>query len=194
MLIAFGHRSRVGKDTAAGFLKEFWRHGPVSLLSFAEPIKQILYQMYGLRGVQLPQHYEQHPEDKTNVIDGLGMTYVELCVKFGTDLVREQLCEDTWVDLAIHQCRRVMEREPHSLVVFTDLRFPNELAAVQAANGWCVKIDRPAAPAYQSGADNALLGGREWDAVILNNGSLQQLCQKVLDLTHTLAKKEGVLC
>ena len=118
---------------------------------------------------------------------------------WGTELVRNHFHDDTWV--------ASMERRlagTNSNVVISDIRFPNEIAAIRRAGGKLIKVQRGALPPWYSTAiEDVRLGNiigpassmsklypsvhySEWawvdervDHVILNNGSLE-------DLKHSL--------
>lgn len=170
-IIGFGHRSRVGKDTCCKFLATHFRlaQQPVEVVSFADELKAVVHRLWGWAGVKDKQHYDNHPEDRLKIIPELGMHYIGLLVKVGTEYARE-IHPDTWVRLALHRFQR-----QDMVLLVTDVRFPNEAAVLQNAGGVCVRIDRPSVPKLDTLADNALADFTGWDYVIKNEGTLHEL-------------------
>lgn len=170
IIVAFGHKSRVGKNTAAKFFVEICekQEKTVMVISFASLLKQICYMLLHTYGLQNEQFYEDNPEEKNITLKELNMTPIQIWVHVGTTLVRNQLHNDVWIRNAL--------RVRHSdFLIITDLRFPNEAEAVKIKNGFLIKINRKNAPILDTVADKALDNFQDWDFVIENNGSLDTL-------------------
>ena len=98
------------------------------------------------------------------------MTPVEVWVAFGTDTVRKNVYEATWVDYLLknaHQCE---------VLVIPDVRFPNEAEAIKSAGGKLIKVVRPGDGPRNTVADRALLDYDGWDYVIGSSGEMSELC------------------
>ena len=64
-------------------------------------------------------------------------------------------------------------------VVIDDVRFPNEVEMIQRLGGKVIRIDRPG-PAESTHASEIELDGFDgWDGVIVNDGTLGELEEKV---------------
>ena len=186
-IVAFGHRRRVGKNTAAMMLeKEFHNDRNrkiagtyVKLASFATKLKDISYQLYSWAGLMPEEFYEDFPEKKEEVLPLLGMTPREIWIKLGTPAIREQVYDDTWVDCTL--------RGPQNcdILIITDLRFPNEVKKVQDLGGYCIKINRPEIPKATDVADCALESCMDWDYVIENDRGIEELQTSV----HVIAQE-----
>lgn len=124
-----------------------------------------------------------------------------LLQKIGTDLFRNQLHSNTWVNatfadykpigdiLLEGEVRRVREEDliyPNWII--TDMRFPNELEAVKKHNGITIRINRGLIertgkmihePEHisETALDNA-----EFDYVIENDGTIGDLIEKVREI------------
>ena len=61
----------------------------------------------------------------------------ELLQRFGTEVGREMFDQNIWVDLAIDLV------PDGGRVVFSDVRYPNELKAIRAAGGTVWRVNRP---------------------------------------------------
>ena len=96
----------------------------------------------------------------------------------GTDLFREQLHPNTWVNASFANYL-------NNAWIFTDVRFPNELEAIKKRNGITIRINRGLVertgkmiqePEHisETALDNA-----KFDYVIENNGTIKELIEQV---------------
>lgn len=170
MILAFGHRSRVGKDTCVNFLDTHLRLANIEVLriSFAFELKISTYRLFQHFGVEHPIHYENHPEARNIVIPKLGCNVVELWIKYGTAI--RKIYEPVWVDLALKQ-----DDGKAQVILISDCRFPNEVDAIHQLGGQVYKITRPDAPILDSPVDAMLDDFTGWDGHIMNEGTLSDL-------------------
>jgi hypothetical protein len=78
---------------------------------------------------------------------------------------------------------RIAEDRPE-IALITDVRFPNEVSFVRNF-GEVIKVNRPGLPPLQGAAgvhasELALANFNDWDDVIENDGTLEQLREKAL--------------
>lgn len=96
----------------------------------------------------------------------------------GTDLFRNQLHPNTWVNASFANYL-------NNAWIFTDVRFPNELEAIKKHNGITIRINRGLVertgkliqePEHisETALDNA-----EFDYIIENNGTIEELLEQV---------------
>ena len=133
---------------------------------------------------------------------------------WGTEVFRQGFHDDIWIASLENKLRNTTDD-----VVITDCRFPNEIQAIKAAGGKVIRIVRGAEPnwykaavAYNRGPDgnsewalslNKLERakvhpseyswiGTEFDAVLDNNGTLDDLYRQVKRLAqdHHVAKED----
>ncbi len=170
MIYAFGHRSRVGKDTCVGFLETHLRLRNISVrkVSFAFELKMACHRLFGHYGVEHPIHYENHPEARDTIIHELNMNVVDLWIWFGNSM--RDIYEPIWIDLALRQ-----DDGKASVILISDCRFPNEVMAIHKLDGKVYKVIRPDAPILNSVADEALEDYEGWDGMVLNTGKLDRL-------------------
>lgn len=120
-----------GKDTVADHLCE--KHG-FRRISFAEPLKRVAMEIYGLesRHVYGTQEDKAEPLEHVRAADGSLRTPRQILEWLGTEGFRH-IDPDTWVKL----CMRTAENMTTygGRVVITDARFYNEFEAVRAAGG-----------------------------------------------------------
>ncbi len=170
MIYAFGHKSRVGKDTCVKFLDIHLRMKNIEVrrVSFAFELKMACHRLFGIYGVEHPIHYENHPEARDIVLPGLGINVVELWIKFGNDM--RHIKESIWIDLALRQ-----DDGKAAVILVSDCRFPNEANAIHALGGKVYHVIRPDAPILDSPSDRALDDYEDWDGMVLNTGKLDRL-------------------
>ncbi len=170
LFLGLGHYSRTGKDTTANAFLTHYGSGALKR-SFAWKLKQICCELYAWAGLQPPEYYET-PEGgpaRDIKLPGLDMTPVEVWVAFGTDAVRKNVYEATWVDYLLrndHQC---------DVLVIPDVRFPDEAEAIKKVGGKIIKVVRPGKGPRNTVADRALLGYDGWDYIIGESGDINDL-------------------
>lgn len=95
-----------------------------------------------------------------------------LLQRLGTEAGRGILGENIWVDTAFGRVKT-------DRVVFTDVRFPNEAEGIKSRGGVVVRIDRPGVgPRHQHPSETSLVN-YPFDHHIENDGTLEDLHQKV---------------
>lgn len=177
-IIAFGHQSRAGKDTAAEAILDmqegneplYWpgrSNGRVRVVraKFAHKLKLIAEELFFPYGMCRPDFYEQPgcEKERDTLLPEIGLTPVDLWIEVGQAM--RQIHPDVWADATLRQAA------PDRLLVISDLRFPNEFRKVQELGGWCVRIDRPGQSV--KGSDEELGPEWPWDAAIYNAFDLE---------------------
>lgn len=132
-------------------------------------------------------------------VDALGWdttkrTYGEarrLAQRFGTDVVRNQIGVDTWVDVLRHRLNAHGDKSP---VVVPDMRFPNEARLIRECGGVLARIERPGLYQQQAGAHESEQYAMHImpDYVILNAGDMSNLRQQVDHLLGELDKQAEI--
>lgn len=164
MLIGLGYKARSGKDTVADYLEKeysYYRH------SFAFQLKALLWFLFGIDDELLISG------DKNTYIPLWGMTVREMLQKIGTDALRNNFDKDIWVKLAF---KDILDGENQ---VFTDVRFENEAKAIKEKGGILIRIDRDneqlTGPTATHQSESELDEFSDWDYILVNNGTLQDL-------------------
>lgn len=109
------------------------------------------------------------------------MTVRDLLQKIGTEAMRNGLHENVWVNALFAD---YLEDKQW---VITDVRFVNEYEAIKAKGGIVIRVNRPGYGTSMTSLANdhpseKALDGFEFDYVIENDGSLQQLVNAVRDI------------
>lgn len=172
-VISLSGKSGAGKDTVAQILM---RRFDYERVAFADPIKRYVGELFGLTDEQLWGDGRNRPDER------LEMAPREVYQNFGS------FCREIDPDVWIRRWRQsVGERlEAGAGVICTDVRTPDELAAVRDLGGTALLITRPDAGAPGDLGEHPteqMLTGDEsrFDDVIRNDGTLEELEQAVAE-------------
>lgn len=173
MIIAFCGFAQSGKDTAASFLVK----AGYTKLAFADPLRAAVYALNPIIGIEGTYEYRVQ-----YCIDNYGYEetkrrfpeYRALLQRMGTEVGREQFGENFWVERAMAQI------QPGHNYVISDVRFPNEAAAVRAG-GKLFKISRPGTGAVNAHISDTGVDKLRVDGVIPNGSDLDAFRSAVLE-------------
>lgn len=163
MIIALGHKKRVGKDTICTLLSQYFTEYNPKIFSFAQPLKQVTHDLYGWAGLKEGDYYETHPQAKMELLPALGKTPRDIWIETG--LFFRGICVDTWAIPTIDKAKR------QRIALISDLRFENEARLLKEAGAILIRVDRPQVKPTDDAADVALDGFTGWD-IVYNNDSL----------------------
>ena len=178
LIVAFGHRKRTGKDTAGQLLEQHLAKLSPTLkvvqVSFATKLKEVSYELFKWGGLQPGPFYEisENAHLREVVLPLLGKTPRQIWIEVG-NLLR-QVHPDVWIKNALFVDADV--------IIVRDMRYLNEAGEVSGRDGLRYKMIRDSAPVSNDVADCALDEYTDWTDLIYNNGTLEELDAKVLDL------------
>lgn len=179
MIIGLNGRMRSGKDTTANILSGLFDN--VQRVGFADKLKDSGAAALGITRDQLEElklygHvaiYIDGDEEPVHTLSG--RQYLQY---YGTEAHREQFGDDFWVDQVLD-----VPVTDGTILVVTDMRFPNEIAGVLDRGGIAVKIRRREAdekpilhPSEQT------LPDEQFDYFLDNNGTLNDLYENVVEM------------
>ncbi|MFD4542433.1 hypothetical protein [Streptomyces bauhiniae] len=182
-LIGFAGIARSGKDTAAqALLDSGWTRR-----AFADNVRAILLAMnpvldepsYSRGFTSLRYEVDHYGWDAVREMYPEVRKYLQ---RLGTEGGRGVLGENVWVGALFR------DFETWGPAVITDVRFPNEADAIRERGGLVVAIRRPGqAPISEAQhVSETALRGYLFDDVILNDGSVAQLHDRVRQLIPLL--------
>ena len=174
LFLAFGHSSRVGKDTAARAAVAALEAASVSveLRSFAGPLKKVCYKLFGEHGLRTGPYYEMKPEERSISLPGVGLTPVQIWVRVGNAL--RGVYAGIWAEQGLRPSSLSTGYVP-DVVVLSDLRFPSELAGVLDRGGEAWKVLRPGCDVV-NGSDRMIPQEcAYWSGALVNDGTVAEL-------------------
>lgn len=188
-VIAFGHKSRVGKDVSCRHLCASLRMYDTKLkvihTSFASKLKRACHQMFAFAGMKEELHYDAYPDER-DVKLSIGLTPVEIWIKVG--MAMREIYPDIWIDQVLNEYKDV------DILIISDLRFPNEVKRLREHPSTLVKLTRKEAPVRDSPADRALDSYVGWDEIYENDKSISDLYQFLLRIKDATLQRQHTLC
>jgi hypothetical protein len=170
MKIAFGITSGSGKDTSVDYLIK--TYGGIKY-SFAKPLYDMMY--FSQTTLGIPQKKDR-----------------KFLQMFG-DFFRSEVCEDVFIDF----CLQNIEDEKNCYI--SDLRFQNEFLKLKRSGFTCVKLTRHADNSARIDNGNQhhisetslqTMEDSEWDYIIDNNGTLEDLYRQLNCIVLNQVKEE----
>ena len=204
LIISIGNKARQGKDTAALHLQKVFG---CRIIHFADALYDeckhavILYKdnpptlflktynedflTYPNPGETIINWIKQNAVPGDNLPFGAQSYYVGMKEKdgtllqfWGTEFRRKCFSWDYWVDIV----RAEIEAHPEDDYIIPDTRFKNEAKMVKEMGGvvWqIIRVGYQAADRDPNHTSEVDLDEWDFDTVILNEGSIQELCEKV---------------
>lgn len=179
-IVAFGHESGVGKDTAARFLIGFLRSTrkglSVQKRSLASKLKAVAHDLYAWAGLKDEAHYEVDREARKQVLPALGKTPVQVWIDL-SQAINERVYDAT---LPMY----LLNNNGCGVAVITDLRTPQEANIIRKRGGLLFKVQRR--PELRDvvltdrNVDGLLDDYSSWDGVIVNESDMDHLYEEVV--------------
>ena len=193
-----------GKDTVADYLVNFHEFRRES---FANTLKDAVAHVFGWDRTMLEGRTKQAREWREQVdpwwaerLNMPNLTPRWVLQYWGTEVCRKGFHDDTWIASLENKLRNSQDD-----VVVSDCRFPNEIKSIKDQGGTIVWVQRGELPSWHIMAAKANLGdpvaaqklkqlgvhasesswvGTNFDAVLDNNGSLEDLYTQIKDLVQ----------
>jgi hypothetical protein len=145
----------------------------VQEISFASKLKDIAFQLYGWAGIKRAVYYETHRDDKEKVLPLIGKSPRQIWIELGNKC--REIYQATWIDYALNGVNG-------DVIIITDMGFTNEATAILAKGGLLVKLVRDGILLGTDPREIELDNWDNWDRIIKNNGSLDDLYQEAVKL------------
>ena len=200
MIISISGFIGSGKDTVADYLVSeygFKRE------SFASSLKDAVSVVFNwprdmLEGLTSESRaWREQPDVWWSERLGMHITPRMVLQQWGTEVIRSGFHDDMWIASLENRLRTTTDN-----IVITDCRFPNEMTALRNLGATVIRVTRGPEPAwYDLALENKDLMPAAWpevhaseyswvgsnfDAVIYNNGSLEDLYNSVTSLVQDL--------
>jgi hypothetical protein len=173
---------------------------------FAGKLKQVAELLTGI-----PKYMFENREFKVGNMPeewtkhGMPMSVREFLQRLGTDGLRNNLCDNVWVNALMIDYKpehdvEYTTTENNSVIptefittypnwIITDCRFPNEAHAVKRKGGIIIRVDRPSVQPVNKHVSETALDSWNFDYKIMNGSDLTALAFTV----ETILKKEKIL-
>ena len=166
-IIGFTGLAGAGKDLAASMVPGGHR------IAFADPLYQGLATMLGI-----PEGLLRARSTKEVSLVDFGRSPRELLQTLGTDWGRKLVAPDVWLRVAFWRWERAAAAG-HGVIVVPDVRFANEARQIRSEGGEVWMIHRPGVEPVAAHESEAGLPLRLIDRLVVNNGTVDQLRQRV---------------
>ena len=197
-----------GKDTIADYLVNF--HG-FRRESFANSLKDAVSAVFGWDRTMLEGRTKQAREWREQVdpwwakrLNMPDLTPRLMLQLWGTEVCRKGFHDDIWIASLENKLRNSKDH-----IVISDCRFPNEIKSIKEAGGIVIRVKRGNEPEWYEAAESMNRGpiqntnwalskdkigklkihasetawvGTKFDAVLENDGSIDDLFSKIKDL------------
>ena len=167
-IIAFAGQKGSGKDTCADYLVE---HYGYTKYAFATPIKDICRTLFDLSEEQL------YGDLRETIDERYSQTPRQLLQKFGTDFCRDMIDQEFWINYFKRWAKRTDLQ--NDKIVISDVRFQNEMDAVNDLGGRVFAIKRPG---HDESADQHVSEQQHligYHGIIHNDGTIDSLVSQV---------------
>jgi hypothetical protein len=169
MIIGLNGYAKSGKDEVAKAITSL--HPMWEIKKFAGKLKDIASILTGV-----PAESFEDQSFKMKHLMGWDMTVRDFLQKLGTEGVREAVHPDAWVNALF------TDYYHHAKWVITDVRFPNEAQAIKDRGGVVIRVNRPGVGPVNNHPSETALDDWDFDHVIDNSGTLQELKIKSISL------------
>ena len=179
-IIGISGKARAGKDTLADFISEESKKiGTITnKSSFAYLLKKMAMESFNL------SHRQVYGDLKEVYDERWEKTPREILQLFGEGF--RNIHEDYWVVSLLN----VLNNFPNHNHVVADVRYFNEYFRIKEEGGYVIRIERDASKRDKITNPNHIsetaLDDIEFDYVIDNNGSLEDLRQKAIEIVNTI--------
>ena len=148
-IIAFSARKQGGKTTATDYLNEVFTESnrAVEVINFADPLKYFVQEYFCPSG----EYWCDIREENKNTMLYCGKTIREVLQIVGTDWFRT-LDPDYWV----RKWKVAVLQSKAEIILCGDVRFPNEIRAIQSLGGKVCRLMRNPFPDDKHASETAL--------------------------------------
>lgn len=146
--------------------------------SFAKKLRHCLYSITGDNRVFALDDETKNSLSTIKDAEGNYYTIRQLLQKFGTEVGRS-ISPNLWVDILMRDYLKAKSEGYEEDWIITDVRFENEANAVRDNGGVLIQIVRNTGLNDQHISETALDDYKNFDIVIENNGSIDELIDEV---------------
>jgi hypothetical protein len=121
----------------------------------------------------------------TNSDDKYWMSLREILVYVGTYVLQHDINKNIFVNIVYNKIKESVLNNPNlNYVIVTDNRFTHELDFIRKQNGITIQVVRDSVQQLDNIAEHDLDEQDEYDYIIENNGSYDELFEKIWNIVH----------
>ena len=175
LIIGFGCKAQVGKDTASIYLENKYS-AYAKRVAFADKIKEEATSLFNLTKKQLhgPQEFKEAVDPRYN------MSAREILQQLGKKM--REIYPSIWRNFVFDVTIPELQKQGYDLFAISDVRYPNEVDKIHEAGGIVVNILRDGAGVtvgkYHE-SEHALEDYEGFDFTIKNNGTFGEFYKEV---------------
>lgn len=154
------------------------------------------FEKQSFKGEALPEEWNQDVVVEEE-LEAHPMTAREMLQKIGTNSLRDNLHPNTWVNALFSDYTVALRKhgndEGGTTIsnmlpnwIITDVRFPNEVKAIKSRGGIIIRVNRETNVIDMHASETSLDDYEEFDYIVDNNGSLEDLRKKVVKIYDEL--------
>lgn len=177
-------RKRHGKDTVGNFLVKYLNF---IRLGYADNLKECCRAVFGFNDEQLYGNLKETIDKYWNITPRKAFEYV------GTDLFRNQIHNilpdigsDIWIKSLERKILNLSENNDNLNIVFTDVRFQNEIDFIKKHNGIIIKVERPDIISDSTHESETNCDNFQFDHKIINDSTLDELNNKINNIFNII--------
>lgn len=182
MIIGLCGSCGAGKDTVGNILISEYGF---TKLSFATALKDVISILFSwpremVEGATPESRiWRETVDDYWSQKTGIeGFTPRKALQIVGTDLLRDRLYKDIWIDIVEDKIAKLIETNPCTNIVITDCRFDNEINLIRKfPNAHIFQVTRP---------NHTITENLNYDFVIQNDNSIEDLKTRISYLLKTV--------
>lgn len=207
IIIGISGKKRSGKDEVGKYIQEW--NTSFKVKKFADKVKDIVCLLLGCTRKQLENeewrttplgeewwmytddcHQEPYLGGDMKMLDGyntkLQKTTPRLLMQLiGTECGRDILTPNVWVNATMKEYKPILNKwreggkRGYPNWVITDVRFPNEVHAIEKAGGIVIRVERPGIISMDMHESETSLDAYDFTYKIINDGTLEDLRSKL---------------
>lgn len=133
------------------------------------------------------EYYSGGPASYQNSSEDYWMSIREVLVYVGTYMLQNDINKNVFINILRNNVKRLIQRYPsYQYVICTDVRFPQEIEFVRGHKGIMINIVRDNVEILLNKAEHSIENSQdEYDIVVENNGTLEELFDQLWDIVHT---------
>ncbi len=132
--------------------------------------------MYYTSKIEAENNVPIYLKGKVDIIDEI-LTPRLILQLLGTEGGRDVIHPNIWVNATLGNLK------PTDKVIVTDVRFPNEVSGIKNKGGIVIRVVRPSKISTSTHpSETSLNDYNQWDYVIVNDGTLEQLEYKTIEM------------